>query len=289
MKYPISVWMGYYPEYTAAETIDFLADAGFTHSEWSVNCTEKLFAENPGTPEQLGAMIAQHAKNRCFTIPQGHLSFKQGLCDAAAVDKLKKELELFAAIGIQAAVVHCNGGNDLAPEERYARRVDSLRQLADFLDGTGITLCLENLGSVPETHTVERLRAFIEAAGGRNMGICLDIGHLHLTNGRGQTSQSQREFILGAGDLLRALHVTNNSGQGDDHLMPYSSRLGVDYREVIRALDEIGYKGLFNLEILGENRAPMVIRRAKLDFIRTMCAYMLSDEFLALDETYPLL
>ena len=54
--------MGYYPEYTAVQTIDALADAGFTHSEWSVNCTEKLFAENPGTPEQLGAMIAEHGR-----------------------------------------------------------------------------------------------------------------------------------------------------------------------------------------------------------------------------------
>lgn len=289
MKYPVSVWMGYYPEYTATQTIDALADAGFTHAEWSINCTEKLFAENTGTPAQLGAMIAAHAQSRGFTIPQGHLSYKQGLCDAAAVEKLKKELELFAAIGIQAAVVHCNGGNDLPEAVRRDIWVKNLRALSEYVEGTGITLCLENLGSVPQTHTVERLKAFIDAAGGRNMGICLDMGHLHLTNGRGQTAQTHREFILGAGDLLRALHVTNNSGQGDDHLMPYSSRSGIDYREVIRALDEIGYKGLFNLEIQGENRAPMVIRRAKLDYIRTMCAYMLSDEFLALDETYPLL
>ena len=97
------------------------------------------------------------------------------------------------------------------------------------------------------------------------------------------------EFIEEAGDLLKALHVTNNSGAGDDHLMPYSSRLGIDYRQPIAALDKIGYQGLFNLEILGECRAPMAIRRAKLDFIRTMCEYMLSDEFLALDETYSLL
>ncbi len=290
MKYPVSVWMGYYPEYTAVQTIDALADAGFTHSEWSVNCTEKLFSENPGTPEQLGSMIAAHAKSRDFTICQGHLSFKQGLCDEAAVEKLKKELDFMLAVGIKAAVVHCNGGNDLTPEMRLERRVHCLSQLADHLKGTDLVLCLENLGSVPETHTVERLKQFIEAAGaGDNLGICLDMGHLHLTNGRGQANQSQREFILGAGDLLKALHVTNNSGQGDDHLMPYSSRLGIDYREVIRALDEIGYKGLFNLEILGENRAPMAIRRAKLDFIRTMCSYMLSDEFLTLDETYPLL
>ena len=50
MKYPISVWMGYYPEYSPTETIDLLQQAGFTHSEWSHNCTDWLFAEPFGTP-----------------------------------------------------------------------------------------------------------------------------------------------------------------------------------------------------------------------------------------------
>jgi len=288
MKYPLSVWMGYYPEYHPAEVIKLLSDAGFTHTEWSVNCTEWLFEEN--TPrDQLGLRIANHAKNCGMTIPQGHLSFKQGLCDDAAVEKLKRELDFFQAVGIRAAVIHCNGGKELTDEERHARWVANLRQLADHVKGTDLTICLENLGSTPQTHTAQRLLGLIGDAGGENLGICLDMGHLHLTNGRGQTNQSLEEFILTAGHQLKALHVTNNSGQGDDHLMPYSSRLGIDYRDPIRALDKIGYKGLFNLEILGECRAPMAIRRAKLEFIQKMCAYMLSDEFLALEESYPLL
>lgn len=289
MKYPVSVWMGYYPEYTPTERIDLLQNAGFTHAEWSHDCTIRLHDENSAAPEKLGKQIAQYAADQGFCIPQGHLRFKQGLCDDKAVELLKWDLELFAAIGIRAAVLHCNGGNDLPEEARRDLWVQNLHTLSEFVEGTGVTLCLENLGSTPATHTAEKLKALIADAGSNNLGICLDMGHLHLTNARGQTSQSQREFILSAGKLLKALHVTNNSGGGDDHLMPYSSRLGIDFQEVIRALDDIGYKGLFNLEILGECRAPMAIRRAKLDFIHTMCDYMLSDEFLALDETYPLL
>lgn len=289
MKYPISVWMGYYPEYAPTERIDLLNNAGFSYAEWSHDSTIWLNGENAADPHKQGQQIAQYAASRGFSIPQGHLRFKQGLCDSAALDVLKWDLELFAGIGIKAAVLHCNGGADLPEEVRRERWVENLRTLSDFVDGTGITLCLENLGSTPATHTAQRLKGLISDAGGKNMGICLDMGHLHLTNGRGQTDQSLSEFILEAGDLLKALHVTNNSGAGDDHLMPYSSRLGIDYREPIRALDTIGYKGLFNLEILGECRAPMAIRRAKLDFVRAMCDYMLCDEFLALDETYPLL
>jgi hypothetical protein len=66
--------------------------------------------------------------------------------------------------------------------------------------GTDLVLCLENLGSTPQTHTAQRLLGLIdEAGGGDNLGICLDMGHLHLTNGRGQTNQSLGEFIRLAG------------------------------------------------------------------------------------------
>ena len=62
--------------------------------------------------------------------------------------------------------------------------------------------------------------------------------------------------------------------------MPFSARYGIDWKEVMQALREVDYQGLFNLEIIGERNAPMPIKRAKLAFIRTMCDYMLSDAFI---------
>ena len=49
----------------------------------------------------------------------------------------------------------------------------------------------------------------------------------------------------------------------------------------MQTLQDADYKGLFNLEILGERNAPMPIKRAKLEFIRTMCDNMLSDDFIS--------
>ena len=80
--------------------------------------------------------------------------------------------------------------------------------------------------------------------------------------------------------VLADLHITDNNGLGDTHQMPFSARFGVNWHEVLRAWEEIGYKGLFNLEILGERVAPLPIREAKLGFIYKMCEYMLSDAFL---------
>ena len=280
VEFSFSVWSDFFEDLPVESAIDSLLEADFSCMELSINHGD-LLLQRDGTPEQIGQKLAKYAKNRGFRIPQGHLSFKKGLCDPLVVDDLKREIDLFLGVGIENAVIHFNGGNELDDGERFQRRCQTLFVLTDYINDTSLKLCLENLGSVPETHTVQRIRKIMDAINSDRLGICLDTGHLHLVNGRGQVSQSQSEFIRGAGSDLCAMHITNNSGGGDDHLMPFSSRYGVDWGDVIRALREIDYRGLFNLEILGENKAPMYIRKEKLKFIRKMIEYMFGDEFLA--------
>ena len=277
MGFAVSVWSDYYPEYTLEEVVEAFSAVGFGATELSLVHLEKL--KKQGQPEKVGAQVLRFLQDRGFSIPQGHLSFTKGLCDPVAVEEIKGELDLFAAMGIQNAVLHFNGGNELTAEARMACRMESLRILRDHAKGMPVTLCLENLGSVPETHTVQQLNAIIDELGG-GLGICLDTGHLHLTNGRGETNQSPREFILGAGERLKAMHITENNGKNDVHQMPYSARTGINWREVVAAIREIGYSGLFNLEILGENKCPIPIRNAKLRFVKEMTDYMMTEEFL---------
>ena len=52
-----------------------------------------------------------------------------------------------------------------------------------------------------------------------------------------------------------------------------------EFVDVMRGLRDIDYKGLFNLEILGERGGNDTIREAKLAFIQVMCREMLSDSF----------
>jgi len=277
MAFTVSVWSDYYPEYTLEQTVDTFASAGFRATELSLIHLQKL--KERGTAEKVGAQVKRYLDEHAFSIPQGHLSFTKGLCDDAAVEELKQELDLFAAMGIQNAVLHFNGGANLSPEERMAKRLESLRILREYAKGTGVTICLENLGSVPETHTVQQLLSIIDSVGD-GLGICLDTGHLHLTNGRGETTQSHREFIIRAGKHLKAMHITENNGKNDVHQMPFSARTGVNWQEVVGAVKEIGYAGLFNLEILGENKCPLPIRHAKLRFLKEMTDHMLTEEFL---------
>ena len=58
--------------------------------------------------------------------------------------------------------------------------------------------------------------------------------------------RDQVAFIRKAGKHIKALHLADNEGQRDQHLMPYLGTLNHD--EVINALIDIDYKGYFTLE-----------------------------------------
>lgn len=279
MQFKCSVWSDYFCMFPVEEAVRRLNSAGFSYSELSINHTQTLLNRG-GDPVKTGEEIQKYIKEIDFSIPQGHLSFKKGLCSAEARDDLKREIDLFLGIGINNAIIHVNGGVKLDEQERFDCRVQALSELAQYIKGTPLRLCIENLGSVPETHTVERIRKFIDAIDSDQLKICLDTGHLHLVNGLGQVELSQGDFIRQAGKDLCAMHVTNNSGGADVHLMPFSSRYGIDWKDVMTALRDIQYDGLFNLEILGENKAPLPILEAKLTYISQMVRYMTSQEFL---------
>jgi len=172
-------------------------------------------------------------------------------------------------------VLHCDNmiDTDLDKEQRTMKNIEALRVLAEYIKDKDITVCLENLRPHTPTQSeiVDRnaddLLYIIDRIGSDRFGICLDTGHLNLTD------KNQREFIFKAGKKLKALHIANNEGETDQHMMPFS-RGNVDFIDVMKALKEIGYKGLFNLEIPGERRAPLEVLDLKLHYIKEVYDYL---------------
>jgi sugar phosphate isomerase/epimerase len=140
-----------------------------------------------------------------------------------------------------------------APErepEAHARRreafVLSLRELAGVAADLGVQLAIENGGSGWHAD-VTNLRALLadaagpgSAAGSPVLGLCLDTGHRHL---HGDVAAGVRL----AGPALSTLHVHDNSGARDEHLLPQDGT--IDWPPVVRALRESGYAGVFLYEV----------------------------------------
>lgn len=266
------MWTSYLIECSPEEMVERFAEKEWFQLELSTEHGEALLER--GDPATVGREFAQFAADRGVSFPQGHLWLT---CDIATdgqeemLELLKKWLDLFAAIGVRAGVLH-PGGNEMrrrsaSAEEILERQVQVLRQLCDHTRGTGLVISLENVSGTPEA---EDLLAIIAAVGAENLGICLDTGHLNMASG------DQAGFIRTAGSCLKALHIADNEGKSDQHLMPYG-RGTVDWAAVMSALKELPYEGLVNLEIPGENRVPMEILLAKLDYLKEVMGYMVGE------------
>ena len=283
MNIPYAVWSSYFIDLPPEGMVDAFTKAGYFCTEFSDEHGAILLeraAGIPGGAEKVGHALKKYADERGFSFPQGHLYLKVDLCADDAVEIMKPWLDLFVSMGIRAGVLHTSCRQaDLSAEQRYERWVSVLSELSGYLAGTDMSIALENAGGY--NYFPESLLSLIDAAGGKHLGICLDTGHLNLSrHGKvpayGRVDCTQSEFIRRAGDRLIALHIADNDGTADQHLMPFG-RGNVNFTDVTDGLREVKYRGLFNLEIPGERHAPMEVRMAKLAYIHEMCRYLLRD------------
>ena len=277
----ISMWSGFFYDLTPEKAVQQLAKADYRFMELSTEHSEKLLAQG-NDPEKIGKIFGAFSSEQGVSVLQGHLYIKADLCDPAAVTLLKKWLDMYQAVGIRSAVLHASGGAELSPERQFALRVAHLNELTRHIRGGDLTICLENLGSCEACYTTEGLLKMINAVDDSSrLGICLDTGHLHRVNFQQLDFQDFGDFIRAAGSRLKALHINGNNGLLDDHLMPFTGRKSHDWKPVMQALSEIGYDRLFNMELPGESHVPLPVRMLKLEYLKKLCAYMGSDEFLA--------
>ena len=156
----------------------------------------------------------------------------------------------------------------LSIEEIRNKNTDALKILTEYIKDTDMVICIENLRSDdPISYSADDLLYFINKIDSKNLGICLDTGHLNLT------VKNHAEFIQKAGKHIKALHIADNTGESDQHIMPFS-RGTVNIEEVISEMKKIGYDGLYNLEIPGESHCPLEIRSLKLDYIKKVFEYL---------------
>lgn len=262
----LSVWSSYYIDLSPEDAVRELTKNGIFHCELSDEHSIVLLQR--GDAQTVGREFGEFARNAGMEFSQGHLFLRAKICEPEWQEKLKEQMILFHAIGIKNAVLHCSGLEDsLSKEEKRERYAAVLQVLADYGETAGITLCLENLGPSSAVASAEDLLELIHLTNRPNLGICLDTGHLNLCE-----EKDQKSFIRTAGSYLKALHLADNDGSGDQHLMPYGKGR-IDFIDVLSATKEVGYDGLYNFEIPGERRAPVEVRGYKLEYLKKMFTY----------------
>ena len=264
----ISMWSSYYHDIQPEDAVLELEKHGYLYSELSDEHSMLLL--DRGDAFEVGKAFKAFADVHNVTFTQGHLKLSARLCEAEDRQILKRQLDLFRAVGVRYAVLHLDGlrkYGELPVEEVKQRNLEALRDLIDHIRETDIVICLENINQKGVSATAEDLLWFVNQLGDEHVAICLDTGHLNLAEDKDQV-----RFIQVAGEHLKALHLHDNDGTGDQHLMP--SALGqVKFPELMAELKRIGYDELYNLEVPGERYLPLELRGIKLDYMKNVLEF----------------
>jgi sugar phosphate isomerase/epimerase len=122
--------------------------------------------------------------------------------------------------------------------QRSTMALDRLRPLCEKL---GVRLAVENSGLIPN---FERFDFYFARYPDNFLAFCLDVGH---ANRRGEV-KSLRAYAA----RLSALHLHDNNEKDDDHQPPFFGT--IDWRDLLRWLEEIDYHRSLNFELVYDRR-----------------------------------
>ena len=204
-----------------------------------------------------GEDIARWAEEAKVTFAQAHLPYYDLFAEKDAsrrelMEKLiRRAILVCGMLQIPWAVTHPGTVYEAGPNMSVSlrRNLDYYSPLVDLASAQGVGIALENdfeyLGP-------RRQRVFCAAPGEladlvdafhapEAVGACYDFGHANLVGG------FHREDLLILGKRLKAVHINDNHGQKDEHLLPFLGT--VNWATAMAALAEIDYTGPLTYEI----------------------------------------
>jgi len=155
-----------------------------------------------------------------------------------AMDEVKRALETAEYLHFKNLVVHLGERNDTWSPRAEEHALTALEHLDVFAQPLGVRLLAENLVSDPTTP--EHLMEIFELGHLTRIGVCLDVGHAHMTSGIPEAIG-----VLGA--RIGSVHIHDNHGLRDEHLWPGDGT--IDWEKTMPALKALAKPPAFVLEI----------------------------------------
>jgi sugar phosphate isomerase/epimerase len=174
----------------------------------------------------------------------------------AAMDEIKRALETAEQIPFRNLVVHLGDRGDEWSPRTLEYALTALEHLGAFARPLGVRPLVENLTGAPTTP--EHLIEILAVGHLDTIGVCLDLGHAHLTVG-------VPAAIATLGARIHQVHAHDNHGLKDEHLFPGDGE--IDWPAAVAALNALPAPPATVLELssklLGEPAAlPARIRQA---------------------------
>ena len=245
-----------------SEGLSFHKAHGFDAADFTMSLVD--FSNDLWQPKIEYAIKASNEIGLRFEV--SHLPFSAKLCkepDFIPIfnEQMHRAIDAAALLGVEYAVMHPN--TTTVPIKKYnvAEQRDSvLAHLSPFVEHAnrvGLNVIVENMRMVPGAcysyrycQSPDELCDIADALG---IGVCWDFGHANIS------IHSQSEALAYVGKRLKLLHVNDNTGIEDDHILPFTGT--VDWRDAMHGLALAEYDGLFNYELHAQT-VPSSVRSA---------------------------
>jgi|APSaa5957512622_1039677.scaffolds.fasta_scaffold00284_14 sugar phosphate isomerase/epimerase/protein-tyrosine-phosphatase len=228
-----------------ATHLPLIADAGFRCIELNCCIGSADFAwDRPAAVRELKqtamdtglAIYSVHAASCDAPLPG------KNRWDRFGLDLTKAYIDLAVDLGAQVVVVHSRPVPEDNAEEHTALLTEAFAELQEFVLPLPCIIAWENLsrGLTADAHLAQ-----LQALNPGAFGFVLDTGHAHIP---GNTD----EFLAGCGQRLCDLHLHDNNGNADSHLLPGEGTF--PWRGFIEKLTQTGYTGPLMLEVEDRSR-----------------------------------
>jgi sugar phosphate isomerase/epimerase len=169
-------------------------------------------------------------------------------------DPAKMELAFQAGAEIGIPVINCGPGGKSGDEESLQQSIDSLGKLSLMAERYGVTLCVKaHVGAaIYNTPTTLRL---MEAVNSPAFGIDMDPSHIH------RAGENPVEALRAVVARVKHVHIRDCKGRQQNPGKPEMQANGrgdIDLLGYIRVLQESGYTGPVDLEVIGAKEYSLV-------------------------------
>ena len=254
--------------YGCEEALRILKRAGFDGIDFDLDCF-RGYGKLPNIVDMPHDEFVAYFKNiRAVAdeigleIPTAHSNLDGYVKDVERNEwlraKAKRDLEAASILGAKYCVIHSvsnlRWGLDADPNILHQLNQKMYEDFTPWAEEFGVCLTLESFGST----TVNGVRGYDHFANHKamlfeydsikteNKAFCLDSGHTNVAVGGGCLPVP--DYIRYFGNRIKMLHLHDNDGINDQHLIPGFGY--IDWPAVFDALEEIGYDGYYNYELV---------------------------------------
>lgn len=256
-------------QYGDIRALEICAEAGFDSVDFDLLTNPYTNDPSEKTDEEM-IEYCQSLKKRAnelgIIIGQTH-----GLCstfnpnddeyNAYVIEASRRHLLATASLGAPACVIHSistHNWQDATPETMRRVNLEMFGKLIPFAEEYGVNIALETFGDVRKGGrridffgNVEELKNQYELLNTKNKVLCMDTGHTHKAHDIEPSVLDTVDAIRYLGKDIKLLHLNDNNGYSDQHLPPFlaGDSLQLKWKNVMSALDEIEYDGIYNFEL----------------------------------------